>query len=64
MSLFEKILTDVRTEIKALNEFEEGLRLPTQQMYILYKSYVDAGFSEEQALELIKGMLISGMQQN
>jgi hypothetical protein len=60
----KKILTEVRAEIKALDEFEESLRLPAQQMYILYKSYVDAGFSEEQALELIKGMLISGINQN
>jgi hypothetical protein len=31
------------------------------QIHELYQSYVDAGFTEQQALELIKAILVAGV---
>ncbi|PFJ15035.1 hypothetical protein COD67_07740 [Bacillus cereus] len=63
MSLFEEILNKVKLETEVLEEFKQNIQVPLKHMYIMYEASVEAGFSEEQAFELVKGMLISGMQQ-
>ncbi|MFJ1122172.1 hypothetical protein [Bacillus thuringiensis] len=62
MDLFKAVLNEL--EGKALGEFEESLQTPAKYMYSIYKSFVEAGFSEGQAFELVKETYINAIQQN
>jgi len=62
MDLFKQVLGEL--ENKELEKQAESLRLPGKYLYTAYSSFVDAGFSEEQAFELVKEMFITGLMNN
>ncbi|PFY57633.1 hypothetical protein [Bacillus pseudomycoides] len=62
MDLFKQVLGEL--ENKELEKQAESLRMPAKYFYTTYSSFVDAGFSEEQAFELVKEMFITGLMNN
>ena len=61
MDLFKAVLNEL--EGKAIGEFEETLKTPAKYMYSVYKSFVEAGFSENQAFEIVRETYINAIQQ-
>lgn len=62
MDLFKQVLGEL--ENKELEKQAESLRLPAKCFYTTYRSFVDAGFNEEQAFELVKEMFVTALMNN
>lgn len=43
-------------------QIKEGFEDGAEQIYLLYDAYKEAGFSEEQAFELVKTALLMGVK--
>ena len=52
---------DLKRLLKSLDEKSSGLFMATAQTYELYKSFMEAGFNSQQAMELVKMIIASSL---
>lgn len=62
-NFFEQFLRETNAKVDAEIQEEQLKALANvgKPIFTVYKSFVDAGFTKDQALELIKAMLVSSI---
>ncbi|MEJ9111500.1 hypothetical protein LAV76_01875 [Bacillus paramobilis] len=60
MNTWKEKLNNTLNDLKE-QQLEEQLKHPMKMLYIMYKSLVEAGFSEKQAFELVETLFIGAI---